>query len=240
MDVLARITIQKDSLNPEDAIVNTLAYNRTGDPDDADFDNLRDHIADFYNVAPAAAIDPISEYLSGTVLTSASEDHMIEFYEIAHPFVNLGSPIAVREFAIPTVTLDSTVNLPDEVASCLSFHAGLGTQPEVTPLPPTGPEGDVHPRARRRGRIFIGPLNATATDTGSAVIPRPSDVFRADVVKSAAEHLSADAAVDGWLWSVWSRADDILRFVVGGWVDDAWDTQRRRGVSATTRTTFTV
>lgn len=239
MDILARVTIQKVTENPEDSVVNTLAYNFPVAPNSGDFNTLTQAIADFYNGVAAAQINPISEYLSGTIFKGVDEKHTVTYYEIAHPFPGLGNPLFEETFAIPLGTGISSVNFPEEVASCLSFRANYAGLNEVVSLPPTGPEGDEHPRARVRGRIFVGPLNAGASDTGTLVIPRPSDLFRADLVKSGAQHLLVDASQGNWSWSVWSRANDELRSVGEGWVDDAWDTQRRRGVDATTRTTFT-
>jgi hypothetical protein len=41
-------------------------------------------------------------------------------------------------------------------------------------------------------------------------------------------------------WSVWSEANQTASPVRDGWVDDAWDTQRRRGLDSSARTTFVV
>lgn len=70
---------------------------------------------------------------------------------------------------------------------------------------------------RRRGRIYLGPFLATTNVSG-----RPQQELR-QIISEAAENLrlAANASVT---WQV-----------AGGWVDNAWDSQRRRGVKATER-----
>lgn len=110
--------------------------------------------------------------------------------------------------------------LPTEVSLVVSFQA----DPEA---------GQV--QARRRGRIYLPWMRES-----SNVLGRPSSVVIDDVAAAYTEFLanSDDAAnVD---WVVWSPTAEASFGVSTGWVDDAWDTQRRRGFSATTRTTFPV
>jgi hypothetical protein len=33
-------------------------------------------------------------------------------------------------------------------------------------------------------------------------------------------------------WGVWSKVDGVVRPIVGGWIDDDFDVQRRRGTDA--------
>jgi hypothetical protein len=50
---------------------------------------------------------------------------------------------------------------------------------------------------------------------------------------------AAAIASASWDWVVYSPTDDAYHEVANGWVDNAWDTQRRRGYKPTSRTTFT-
>ena len=59
-------------------------------------------------------------------------------------------------------------------------------------------------------------------------------ILRVDLTKAATTLM---ASIDP-TWAVWSRHDALARAVVGGWCDDAWDVQRRRGEVAVVRTTF--
>lgn len=110
--------------------------------------------------------------------------------------------------------------LPDELAVVMSFQ---------------GLKAAGAPQARRRGRVYLGPLDVTA-----ATQNRPTAAFltaianAATTLKAAVEALSGTSA-----WCVWSVADASSVIVEDGWIDNAFDVQRRRGVLPTSRTTFT-
>jgi hypothetical protein len=84
-------------------------------------------------------------------------------------------------------------------------------------------------RPRRRGRIYV-PMVVTGL---SAAAARPTPTIQqkiADLVPIFAGLGGLD--VD---WVVYSRLDNAARKVTNWWVDNAWDTQRRRGQVATSR-----
>lgn len=109
--------------------------------------------------------------------------------------------------------------LPNEVALVLSFHADF--------------ESGVPP-ARRRGRIYFGFWGENNNDpTG-----RP-DSFVVDAVKEFGQNLlDASVAATTWKWVQHSTVDNSFNIVAGGFVDNEWDTQRRRGRRRTSRVTF--
>jgi len=106
--------------------------------------------------------------------------------------------------------------LPGEVALVLSLRTTLNT-------------------ARGRGRIYLGPFNQASDQTGPAMDSQPSAAVRNDIAASAAR-LANQAVAGGCSWQVLSRAGGFITEVTHGYVDDAWDTQRRRGRAPTTRT----
>lgn len=112
--------------------------------------------------------------------------------------------------------------LPEELAMCLSFK-GLFTSGQ--------------PNARRRGRIYVGAL-------GNAVLPssgeprRPAAAFVTALAGAGQTLLNASTAATEWTWVVYSPTGNTHIDVIGGWVDNSWDIQRRRGLDPTTRTTF--
>jgi hypothetical protein len=59
-------------------------------------------------------------------------------------------------------------------------------------------------------------------------------------IANAAQTLSASIEAISALchWVVWSEADQDAGSVFDGWIDNAFDTQRRRGVQASSRTTW--
>jgi hypothetical protein len=101
-----------------------------------------------------------------------------------------------------------------DVAVCLSFFADVN-------------------RPRHRGRLYI-PVPLTGVAPSAALVPSTLRTKVGDLVPIFAGLGGLD--VD---WVVWSRVDRVARKVSDWWVDDSWDTQRRRGRRATARTTGT-
>lgn len=134
-----------------------------------------------------------------------------EWYRMSDP-----TPRAVvyRQRIFPFVT--STTAGPTEVAFVVSYQGA-----RISGLP----------QNRRRGRFFLGPLEAQDT-------PRP-DAAQVTAVKDAAlSLLVASNAASDWTWAQYSPTNGIGIDVSDGWVDDEWDTQRRRGRTATYREVF--
>jgi hypothetical protein len=122
-----------------------------------------------------------------------------------------------------------TESLPTEVAACLSFQG----------LAASGVN-----QARRRGRVFLGPLNRECTVmVGGRTLLEPG---RQTVIADAADALLNSQALAGVPWAVFSptaRATgaslfDATTIVNNGWVDNAFDTIRSRGTDPSTRVVF--
>lgn len=217
----AQVTIPLDSAIPEDYIVNTWYFDgddALGVQPESDYhDRVVEMLETFYT-----SIDQL--IFPGSVTETAT----LKIYDMRDPEIRV--PEVVTTFELDTSASDP---LPNETALCLSFRAEY--------------ESGVNPQ-RRRGRIYLGPIAVGATEVVGGQV-RPS---------AAARTLVADAAgvmQDGLLlnigdpervrWSVYSPTtdagapiDDAFNDVVAGWVDDALDTQRRRGPAPTARTTF--
>jgi hypothetical protein len=56
------------------------------------------------------------------------------------------------------------------------------------------------------------------------------------LAKALRDLIDASVTETTWSLAVYSVADAVAREVTNGWVDNAWDTQRRRGIDATART----
>lgn len=122
---------------------------------------------------------------------------------------------APREPTIIQVPMDwstSSSVMPQEVAITASYYADRN-------LP------------RSRGRIYLGPLIHGSGSMESDGL-RPADSVRANIA-AACRWLSANQ--NGMTWCLLSRVDAQAKPITNGWVDDAFDTQRRRGLPATTR-----
>jgi hypothetical protein len=126
----------------------------------------------------------------------------------------------------PVLTTTATLagmsinGLPPEVALCMSFQ---------------GARLSGVPQARRRGRVYIPFLTETANDgTG-----RPSSALITSIANAGQALLTASDGAATWEWEIYSSVAPGFTTVTDGWVDNEWDTQRRRGRVATSRTTFT-
>lgn len=162
--------------------------------------------ADFY--------EALEDYFSAS-LTGSAGAHEIRAYSLGDPTPRL--PVYSTTFQISP----GNSSLPNEVAICTSFRALTMS-------------GDV--AARRRGRVFLGPLSQVASSLQSG-FARPLPLFR-DLVASSTESLARDLLDYNAELAVWSRADNELFPVVAGWVNNEFDTQRSRGPEATARSTW--
>lgn len=119
-----------------------------------------------------------------------------------------------------TITPSGTSALPSEVAMCLSYRGDLAS--------------GVNP-ARRKGRIFLGPLGTNAIDsTVVAGEVRPLPAFTGAL--RAAGQVLAGVTVGLPTWCVWSPTALTAAPVTFVSTDNAFDTQRRRGAAPTFRT----
>jgi len=111
--------------------------------------------------------------------------------------------------------------IPMDVALCLSYHAA----PPVT--------------RHRRGRVYIGGCTTDWMVTGTVSAPPVFNIAAtspADVVKNSAVALIASATG----WSIYSRAANTFSSIIGGYIDNEPDTQRRRGSTTSSRLAFGV
>lgn len=224
-DILVRTIMTTKSGLAADKVVNDWAFHFAAGttPADSDLDNLQDAIDAFYNTT--GGINPVAYYIGQNVDRTVT--HKMDFYTISAP--PLGSPRYTNDWIGPS-TPGATTDLPAEVCGVLSFHADLTGVVEES--------GTTRPRARKRGRVYVGPLTYGAINNNSGKPILEPNFTQA--MREGAGAMATAAAADGWTWSVWSRKDTTLYEVVGGWTDNAPDTQRRRGPKATARVTYTV
>ena len=166
----------------------------------------------------------IDGLLAATIDTTAT----VNVYDLEDPAPRV--PIYTNTIAL---TLGANAPLPSEVACVLSFNGTLvsGT-----------------PQARRRGRIFLGPLDSAVMDDtlGQSLI----QISSCTVIAEAAGIMQAAGDPAEVQWAVfsptiagpppWSLGEIFAATtsVVAGYVDNAFDTQRSRGVAATNRSIF--
>jgi len=143
----------------------------------------------------------------------AQNGHEIKWYDL--PGVTPNYPVGTFTFNLASAP--GGAELPSEVAICASFQA--------TRVPG-------FPQARRRGRIYVGPIVASYNVSG-----RPTSTVLTTLCTAMEDFKTAiDAIATDTTWAVWSSVDQTAVAVANGWCDDVWDTQRRRGLAQTSRT----
>lgn len=239
-EALCTVTFASSTGVTSDSVTNTFAFNgiaADGSQDAA----LMAKVLDFFNGASALSGWPIARFMSLELVRAANKVDL-RVYDIAGGRLD-GSPHGSPRNAM-TGTLAAGGpfdNLPTEVACVCSLEAvGRAEAPVNVPAGVPGPEGDLRPRQRKSGRIYIGPLNTFASG-GSPAPVRPAANF-IDTIHDAADRLhdGLTATMAPAQWGVWSRKDAEVNDVVAVTVDNAFDTQRRRGPRATTRTRRTL
>jgi hypothetical protein len=147
-----------------------------------------------------------------------------------------GSPLAVDDFPGVLPAPVDAQSLPPQVACCLSVRADYGSAREVAPDGADINTKPDHQRARRRGRIYFGPLILGASEGAPG---RPSVGLR-NVLLDLADKLH-DVTHDATLvaanakWVVWSGVvgEQQVFPITSARVDDSWDIQRRRKIRQT-------
>jgi hypothetical protein len=227
LTVLAVVELQRITSVPRDVVENTFAFSAiTGTA--IDTGAVATALENFYKLS--SVHHTLEYYLSDNIAKTGT--HHIKFYDLGPVIAgsgDAGPPIADVTFTMAGSTALAG-DMPDEVAACISIHADITGVPEHS--------GATRPRARHRGRLFIGPLQGgTATTQVDSGFCHLKTAFMEDLAHAATTLIGL--GLDGnAAWGVWSRKDGLVRPVVGGWVDNAWDTQRRRQVDATSRVTI--
>lgn len=205
----AQVTLQRTTFLPEDVIVNTFHF-ATLDPTPtaAEITAISLALDAFYDTVTTSG-SAVRQYLNQTV---AAAGHRLKMYALTDPEPRF--PVYDEPFVITTPT---GAPIPSEVALCLSFQSA--------------PASGVN-MARRRGRVFIGPLNTAALLTGTDDA-YPNSTFTATLV-AAGVRLRNDPDC---VWGVWSPTGSEFNTIASVWVDNSFDTQRRRGKRPTARVT---
>lgn len=214
---------------PEDEVMNTWTFRVNGSAGASDDSNvIANDLTTFYNTTAPLGGHAVTQYFKDSIIRAANAC-FFDFYDITGKLDGQahGSPFVIRPFTCGQPNPGAT-GLPAELAICLSFYGDLtGLAEEI---------GDVRPRARRRGRVYLGPLNNIVREDDPATGRTRVTQQCRDTLASAADRLRTSNNHD---WCVWSRANAALAIVQGGFVDDAFDVQRRRGEASQMRSVFT-
>jgi len=144
--------------------------------------------------------------------------------------INLGDPpprvVHSQPLTVAATGGPFSSQIPTEVAICVSYHAA--------------PTSGV-PRGRLHNRFYLGGLAQAIIGSSGTTFPR-IDGPRITAITGALTALLV-ANGDGIEWRQYSGVSStepggVLREIVGGWVDNSPDTQRRRSVNANARTVW--
>jgi hypothetical protein len=206
-----QVKFERTTQIPEDAVVNTMHFFCDGTRTSlAQANEIADKVVAFYNGAGGAG--SVANLIS-TVISRVSLRHHILVYDLSDPMPR--QPILDRAW---TLGAGTSGNLPSEVAVVLSLKG-------VTPI-------GSNP-ARHRGRLYIGPLSSFASGPLLNGDIRPTSSVQTSLVNAAVAMM--DQPADTVAWSIYSTVNNALSRVIECFVDDAFDTQRRRGAKATSR-----
>jgi len=227
-NLYAQVVLPSANGLPEDACVNTFAFESDAVTPVVGAVAVANRLVQFYNTLHGAG-PPTNTTVSGCIATSISRavaGARINVYNLGNPIsLPLGSPILSSPWTVGEIGDEEVIS---EAAVCLSYHADLTDIPEEV--------GTTRPRARRRGRLYIGPIRSSLVTELDGSERRRPNAFLMNTWTEAGRFLAIGADPR---WMVWSREDNVLRKVTGGFVDNAFDTQRRRGPAAGLRLTFT-
>lgn len=202
MPTMCQVTLKTTDSVPENFITNQYATS-SEISSPTDADLMVTAIKTFYDA------------IRGTILGNsiAQNGHMVKFYNL--PGVTPNYPYYESTFDLTSAPAGAV--MPAEVAICLSFQ-GSRTAGQF--------------QARRRGRVFIGPLSVGTNAAG-----RPSSTVRTTLTDAAEDFFDdVDAIASAGSWAVWSPTDGVAVPLVEAWCDDSYDTQRSRGLGVTSKT----
>lgn len=165
-------------------------------------------LSDFYETIYAVA-RPMANYCQPGSAT-------VNWYDLTEPEPRV--PIILPLAATITVAASK---VPTEVSIVASFQ---------------GDRSPGIPQARRRGRIYLGGCGDNMVETSAVnAYPRLTTGVQ-NAVATACENLITALSGSGMRWSVWSPTDQAATIITNGWVDNMFDTQRRRSVNTEFRT----
>lgn len=215
----AQVTLERTTGVPEDRVVNGFHFYSPNAITPAVAAAIAVRVERFYKTAAPPSANALSAYLSNVIATTG---HTIKIYDQGQAIPRV--PILTQALALTIAT--GSEAYPSEVALVCSLRAGISAG--VVP-------------ARTRGRIYFGPVNVTtSTGTSAAGDARPTSAFMSALADSAKRLMDEGNALDTPQLAVFSKTDllagnetDGLRNVVQARVNNAWDTQRRRGADPT-------
>lgn len=153
---------------------------------------------------------------TGGLKGMSQNNHLIKFYDIEAAAPNY--PLFERNFNLASAPF--AVDLPQEVALCISY---------------SNVQAVTIARGRRRGRLYISGWGESTNTAG-----QPTDGTCDALLGNFEDYVVAFNAIGTLNASIWSRTGNTTYPIEEAHVDNAWDTQRRRGTKSDYRATWTL
>lgn len=150
--------------------------------------------------------DDLGNALDAWLPQPAGRQQVVKLYEIGQP-----QPNRPRAIHVLHANQSPEGSVPREICLCLSFNGGQNTP-------------------RQRGRLYL-PFWAVSNGATVGVRPTQAHMDKLATLPPVFANLGG-ANVD---WIVWSVVNASATQVSSWFVDDEWDTQRRRGLRPTAR-----
>ena len=238
-NVLAQVVLKHRSGFAEDSVVNTFSIDTAGGVSVAGYGpQLAFALAGFWKNFSDPDNGPLSDILGAGIVRNVI-DHDIKLYNATGKLdgvANLGSPIYTDKFSLVPGMADPV--LPEEVAIAMTIRVANFSALQVEAQLDADPQVE-RPRQRGSGRLYLGPVNGSTVETDAAGRARVPQFWR-DRIGRAAQRLQTQLTANGHQWCVWSRANSAMIPVATVQVDDAFDTQRRRGPRPGVRTSYAI
>ena len=225
-----QVALHRDQGLPEDDIVNTLHFE--GDDDDFGTDQER-----WDTLLPGLVARVKTFYTTVATLTLSnllSNTATLKVYNMRDPSLP-NAPRFPRHTEDFTITPQTGLSLPAEVAICLSFRGASesGTN-----------------RRRRTGRVYLGPIRGAVAVSVEPFINdvRPDPSVMAFVLTAAETMALGGEDLGAGRLAVYSPTTDLTNEMTDEswndvtelWIDNSFDTIRKRGAAPTSRITAAV
>lgn len=210
-------------------------------------------ITDMFNETVAGQTNPLAFYISPEV-TRGGSGCPIEIYDISNNLggTPVGSPVLVSAMTLG-MNYSEALSLPAQIAAVVAYRSAYGTDIEkgvagtaksdhraIKEGAPATHADITKPRARDRGRIYLGPLSQYALlsqpdgDLGTA--GQLGTVFMADLQLQFASAFGADiGGTVPFTPSVWSRVGAVVKPIAFYAIDAAVGVIRKRADTVVNR-----
>lgn len=220
----AQVVIKAKSGLAKDQYVNNFTFGATSALSGADATDLAELVGEAYHLPQTIGGEARSHIGFHFGSQVAQSGHEVKLYAMSQTPPRV--PIEVYTFGLPANP--ASAGLPGEVALCVSGRAAKTS-------------GTVD--ARRRGRVYIGPLRVSdITNEATTNKPRPATALITDILYNIVGiglRAQSEASCQLGTSSSQGAAGNFVPWSEV-WVDNAFDTQRRRGDAPTAKTTTSI